>query len=292
VSWPQKVVKRLVQTKSQLPTRQIQIFQTSRTRDNVAQLSSNPCIKCINHQPSGNPSFIIIAADMSSSMSTICSSTAITPSTIPLSTHKPHILVLATGSVATIKLPLLLAQLLQHTPHVRAILTPSAMHFIDGLELPPSVTIYTDDDEWAWRSRVDLVLHIELRRWADLLLIAPLSANSLGAIASGLCPGLGLSVVRAWDTEGIVEGLEGARRRKMIFVAPAMNTQMWIHPLTATQLRLLKSWGWFRVLYPVSKILACGDTGVGGMMEVAGIVKHVIGYLSGEEREEVEAENQ
>jgi phosphopantothenoylcysteine decarboxylase len=125
------------------------------------------------------------------------------------------------------------------------------------------------------------------------MLIAPLSANSLAGIAAGLCPGLGLSVVRAWDTTeyrravgadmGDVVHEEVARpdeqRRKMILVAPAMNTQMYLHPLTEQHLNTLRSWDWMRVLKPVEKLLACGDMGVGGMMEVDDIVREVVTEL-------------
>ena len=137
------------------------------------------------------------------------------------------------------------------------------------------------------------MLHIELRKWADLLIIAPLSAHTLGAIASGLCMGLGLSVVRAWDTTergvvgdrgegngyGRIVGKGSGRQRKMILVAPAMNTQMYLHPLTAEQLGKLEGWGWFEVLVPVEKVLACGDVGVGAMMAVDEIVRRVVGRL-------------
>lgn len=88
-------------------------------------------------------------------------------------------------------------------------------------------------------------------------------------MAVGMCDGLGLSVVRAWDTGS----------GKKILVAPAMNTQMYLHPLTEPQLGVLKSWDWVEVLDPVSKLLACGDLGVGGMMEVEDIVKRVVSTL-------------
>lgn len=61
----------------------------------------------------------------------------------------------------------------------------------------------------------DPVLHIELRRWADVLVLAPLSANTMAKVAHGLCDNLLTSVVRAWDYA------------KPMIVAPAMNTYMW-----------------------------------------------------------------
>ncbi|TGZ84789.1 flavo protein [Ascodesmis nigricans] len=192
------------------------------------------------------------------------------------------ILIFATGSVATIKLPLLISQLSSQGHNIRVILTPSASRFLhSSTTIPPHIPVYGNEDEWStpW-TRGDPVLHIELRKWADLLLIAPLSANTLAKMASGLCDGLGLSVVRAWDT-GRGPGDEGKSRRRRILVAPAMNTHMWLHPLTESHLSILRGWEWVQVLEPVSKLLACGDMGVGGMMEVEDIVREVHNVLVG-----------
>jgi len=52
------------------------------------------------------------------------------------------------------------------------------------------VNVYGDIDEWSWKKRGDEVLHIELRKWADLLLIAPLSANTMAKISNGICDNL------------------------------------------------------------------------------------------------------
>lgn len=116
------------------------------------------------------------------------------------------------------------------------------------------------------------MLHIELRKWADLLVVAPLSANTLSSIVVGRCDGLLLSVLRAWDW----------REERGVVVAPAMNTLMWTHPVTGGQVETLKGWG-VEVLMPVSKVLACGDEGVGGMVGVEVVVEAVgrrLGILS------------
>lgn len=65
------------------------------------------------------------------------------------------------------------------------------------------------------------MLHIELRRWAHLLAIVPLSANTLAKVVNGVCDNLLTSVVRAWDADGRIDG-----RRKRILVAPAMNVSL------------------------------------------------------------------
>lgn len=207
---------------------------------------------------------------------------------------KHHVLLAASGSVATIKLPLIAQALSQHDNiSIRIVLTKSASEFLQGqsheqprlewLQTLPNVeAIYHDEDEWAkpW-VRGDSILHIELRRWAHLMLIAPLSANSLAKMVNGLSDNLLLSVVRAWDTSGMVDG-----RKKRIFVAPAMNTAMWYHPITSKQVKILEhEWGqsedgWVTVLNPIDKGLACGDVGSGAMMEWGNIVDQVQRYLS------------
>lgn len=155
---------------------------------------------------------------------------------------KAHLLLAASGSVATIKLPQIATSLLaRHTParlSIRLLLTSSAARFLAGQspEQPPLSSllatpgvdgIYLDDDEWGrgatvgaegvW-TRGSAVLHIELRRWADVLAVVPLSANTLAKFVAGLCDNLLTSVVRAWDADGRIDG-----RRKRILVAPAMN---------------------------------------------------------------------
>lgn len=157
---------------------------------------------------------------------------------------KTHLLLAASGSVATIKLPQIITKLLaRHPPSqlsIRLILTSAAANFLAGqsAEQPPLSSlrhiagvdgIYVDADEWGcgetvgpegvW-TRGRSVLHIELRRWADLLAIVPLSANTLAKVVNGICDNLLTSVVRAWDAEGRIDG-----RRKRILVAPAMNVR-------------------------------------------------------------------
>jgi len=107
------------------------------------------------------------------------------------------------------------------------------------------------------------VLHIDLRKWADICLVAPLSANTLAKLANGLADNLLTSTLRAWDFT------------KPICVAPAMNTYMWDHPVTRPQLDTLQSWG-YTVVQPVVKTLVCGDTGAGAMASVETIVTTVM----------------
>lgn len=159
---------------------------------------------------------------------------------------KAHLLLAASGSVATIKIPNIITALTRaHPPStlsIRLILTSSASNFLAGqsaeqpdlqslLAIPGLDGIYHDGDEWGrgpsvgaaegvWR-RGGPILHIELRRWADVMAIVPLSANTLAKVVGGICDNLLTSVVRAWDADGRVDG-----RRKRILVAPAMNVSV------------------------------------------------------------------
>lgn len=229
---------------------------------------------------------------------------------------KHHILLGATGSVATIKLPLIAKALSAHHKKVaiRIVVTPAAANFLKSqspeqpalsslLDLPGVKGLHVDADEWSepW-VRGNHILHIELRRWAHLFLIAPLSANSLAKIVGGISDGLLTSVVRAWDLNSSTFDGEHQARRKRIMVAPAMNTAMWRHPITSQQIKVLEEdWGsagtlspnesntdksleeprgWFTVLRPISKELACGDVGDGAMLEWTELVRHVERYFN------------
>ena len=98
-------------------------------------------------------------------------------------THrKPRVLLAASGSVAAIKFGNI-CHCFTEWAEVRAVVSKSSLPFLDRLSLPREVTLYTDEDEWSsWNKIGDPVLHIELRRWPDVLVIAPLSANTLGKV--------------------------------------------------------------------------------------------------------------
>lgn len=206
---------------------------------------------------------------------------------------KVHVLLAASGSVATIKLPLIAKALANHRNlSVRIVVTESAKNFLQGqAEEQPSLEalakdenidgIYFDEDEWSkpW-VRGDKILHIELRRWAHVMVIAPLSANTMAKMANGISDNLLTSVVRAWDTTGMID-----MRKKHIMIAPAMNTAMWRHPITKKQLKTIDQ-DWTAedessviLLKPMEKELACGDTGDGAMMDWKQIVGRVEEHL-------------
>jgi len=214
-----------------------------------------------------------------------------------------NILLGVTGSVAAIKTPELFNELRQRGHAVRVVATKASIYFFDPAALSPlpggkrnPAVVSLDEDEWQGAGgrydRGDEVLHIELRRWAELLLIAPLDANTLAKLAAGLCDNCLTCVWRAWEPA------------RPVVLAPAMNTLMWQHPLTRRHLRALaadagagdlpahldedellprinKRSPTLRIVPPVSKALACGDVGVGAMAaphEIVAAVEHVLSH--------------
>ncbi|CAM9753422.1 unnamed protein product [Ectocarpus sp. 6 AP-2014] len=182
---------------------------------------------------------------------------------------RPRILLCVSGSVAVVKVPQLAAMLAEFA-EVKILVTQASKHFMDRSEaynsdahaafsaLDPPIPVLGDADEWgAWDAVGDPVLHIQLRDWADMLLVAPLSANTLAKLANGLCDNLVTCVARAWDFKS----------KKSFVVAPAMNTHMWEHPMTNRHLSALTELG-VAVVPPASKKLACGDIGVGALADV------------------------
>ncbi|XP_055703421.1 phosphopantothenoylcysteine decarboxylase [Phlebotomus papatasi] len=181
-----------------------------------------------------------------------------------------RIIIGCTGSVATIKLPQLIQRLTSEIPsiEIKVVVTECARNFFSSEDIPSGTTVLTDSDEWSsWKGRGDPVLHIELAKWANLIIIAPLDANSLGKIASGLCDNLLLCILRAWELS------------KPVLFCPAMNTKMWQHPITAEQIAKLKQWGYHEVPC-IEKTLMCGDTGPGAMAELDTIVQYIREHLA------------
>ncbi|KAF8259689.1 flavoprotein [Lactarius quietus] len=169
--------------------------------------------------------------------------------------------------VASIKAPLIVGELLKYkNVSVQVAATKPSLTFFQPVDiLGLGVNVWTDDDEWAPNYRIgDPILHIELRRWADIVLIAPCSANTLAKIANGICDNLVTSLLRALAPT------------TPTYVYPAMNTLMYEHPLTAQHIRIIRDMIGYNVVGPVSKSLACGDVGVGAMVEWRDIVASVV----------------
>ena len=203
--------------------------------------------------------------------------------------YKVDVILGMTGSVASIKAGELIMRLAYlagpRITSLKVVATKAAKHFFNWEEVKkdlssPSVSIefHSDEEEWRdWKKVGDPVLHIELRRWADILVIAPCSANTLAKLANGLCDDLLSCIVRAWDFKD---------PNKRLIIAPAMNTMMWESPFTQKHLETLVELGGgtmddqkrVQIIGPVEKTLACGDVGNGAMASPEDIVRLVADY--------------
>ncbi|KAL9933738.1 hypothetical protein V8E36_007396 [Tilletia maclaganii] len=241
------------------------------------------------------------------------------PLTRPPSSERPlHVVLGCSGSVASVKIPLIVEKLLSYdNVMVQVVPTEHAAHFWSDEDLRARLNPFVEEvygqqrtsvekptgqsygvndlarenkaarstafssrggdrshggfklwdnrDEWDdWKQVGDPVLHIELRRWADVVLLAPCDANTLAKLAGGICDNLLTSLFRALSPS----------IPTLIF--PAMNTLMYEHPLTAQHLKVLRDTLHYEVYGPIPKRLACGDVGQGAMFEWSEVVSLVV----------------
>jgi phosphopantothenoylcysteine decarboxylase/phosphopantothenate--cysteine ligase len=181
------------------------------------------------------------------------------------------------GGIAAYKAPELVRRLRDAGAEVRVILTPNAARFVSPLALatvsehgviveqwgdPP----LSGGDQWS-RGGVD---HIELARWADVLLIAPATANILAKLAVGIADD-------ALSTYAVAH-------RGHVMVAPAMNTFMLAHPTVQANVATLRARG-VEIIEPDSGLLACGEEGAGRLPDVPVIVERVRAHFGARDLE-------
>lgn len=173
------------------------------------------------------------------------------------------ILLGVTGGIAAYKTPNLIRLLKKKGANVIVVATSNALNFVTKL------TLQTVSNNKVYVDEFDIkdfdVEHISLAKKADMLLIAPLSANTLGKIANGIADNLLTSLVLAFD--------------KPVVLCPAMNTNMWQNAIVQDNLTKLKNIN-FKIIEPVSGLLACGDVGIGKMKDESDIVDNVISTLN------------
>ncbi len=169
------------------------------------------------------------------------------------------------GSIAAYKSALLVRLLVKAEAEVKVIMTPSASDFITPLTLStlsknPVLTSFTKSHGTGWNN------HVELGLWADALVIAPASANTISKMAQGGCDNL----------------LTGTylSARCPVFVAPAMDLDMYQHPATQSNLEALRSFG-NKIIEAEHGELASGLEGQGRMAEPENIIKILESYELG-----------
>jgi phosphopantothenoylcysteine decarboxylase/phosphopantothenate--cysteine ligase len=178
-----------------------------------------------------------------------------------MSLNGKKILLGITGSIAAYKSITLVRLLVKEGAEVKVVITPSARDFVSSLTLStlsrnPVVSDLSDGQSWS--------NHVMLGRWADLMLIAPASCNSIARMAQGLCDNMLLATYLSATCP--------------VWLAPAMDEDMWHHPATRANLERLQHYG-NRIL-PVGRgDLASGLVGEGRMAEPEDLLEMIRGYF-------------
>lgn len=178
-------------------------------------------------------------------------------------TSKHNLLIGITGSVASILIKEIINKGIEENKYnIKLILTEQSKKFIDNQTITSlkqqykDIEVYDDQSESSFWLEEKKVLHIELRKWADIFLISPLSANSLSKIVNGICDNLLTCVVKAWDT------------KKTIVFGLAMNTLMYNNLITQEHLEIVKSKLGFIEVPVTCKVLKCGEFGKGSLANI------------------------
>ena len=166
-----------------------------------------------------------------------------------------RVLVGISGSIAAVKLPLVVSALAQRGAQVRCVLTPSAERLVSPVALAAlsRQRCYLEADQWS--AAAERPLHVELAEWAELVLLAPLSATTLGRWVHGLADTLLASTLLATEAP--------------VLAAAAMNTSMWQSPPVCRNWQLLQAFERVLPLGPAAGLLACDRLGDGRMAEPA-----------------------
>jgi len=177
-------------------------------------------------------------------------------STLRIMLKNKNIILGVCGSIAAYKSAFLVRLLVKAGANVKVILTPDGAHFITPLTLAtlsknPVYTQYFEEKTGVWSN------HVELGLWADLIIIAPISANTLAKLATGICDNLLTAVYLS--------------AKCPVYVAPAMDLDMWKHETTQSNISRVTSFG-NTVIAPANGELASGLWGEGRMAEPEEIV--------------------
>ena len=167
-----------------------------------------------------------------------------------------RILLIVAGGIAAVKVPDLIRRLRERGASVRCILTKSGAHFVTPLTLAALSGDKCYQDLFDLKDEAEMG-HIRLSREADIILVAPATADIMAKMVTGQADDLATTALLATD--------------KPVMIAPSMNVMMWTHPATQSNLQILKTRD-VRVVGPSAGDLACGEVGNGRMAEVPEII--------------------
>lgn len=175
-----------------------------------------------------------------------------------------HIVLGITGSIAAYKSCLIIRELIKKGAEVQVVITPAGKEFITPITLSalthkPVVSEFFSQRDGTWNSHVDLGL------WADAMLIAPATASTIGKMAHGVADNMLITTYLSMKAP--------------VFVAPAMDLDMYAHPSTQNNLNTLRSYGNI-IIEPQSGFLASGLEGKGRMEEPVRIVEELEKFLN------------
>jgi len=174
------------------------------------------------------------------------------------------ILLIICGGISAYKSLELIRLLKKQGAEVKTILTKSAKEFVTPLSVASLSQEKVYDDLFNVENEAEMD-HISLSRWADVILVAPATANTISKLSAGSSDDLASTVILASD--------------KDIFLTPAMNVRMWEHPSTKLNLNKLKSYG-YKIIGPEIGDMACGEFGEGKMSEPKDIFQTIDSYFS------------
>ena len=179
--------------------------------------------------------------------------------------ESPRVLIGVGGGIAAYKICIVVSSLFKMGVEVRVILTKGAQQFVTPLTFATLSRhpAYTDDN--FWQPTHSGPLHIELGEWADLFLIAPLTANTLAKLAYGMADNLLTNTVLASTCP--------------VLLAPAMNTDMWEQQTVQRNWQQMLTYGRFHGMQTPSGLLACDRIGAGRMAEPREIVSYIQSLL-------------
>lgn len=177
--------------------------------------------------------------------------------------EKKKVLLAVTGGIAAYKAATVASKLYQSGYEVKVILTESAQKFITPLTFQTLTrqAVFTDTFE---EKDPSVVSHIEIADWADLVLIAPATANAIGKLANGIADDMLTTTLLATKAD--------------VLIAPAMNVNMFNHPAVKKNMETLASFGW-RFIEPNEGLLACGWIGKGRLAEPEELIDSVHAYF-------------